>query len=311
MTICRLGRGGGLQYYPTTSSPSQRVLKKLKAFKTSSVLKAIARATRQQPSKRRQATDYPEFDAPVRKIFRAEEETVMPSSSVSRAIGRIARRTKRGTGKYRKRKFRKGYSRSSGFYGRFGGASGEDKFFDTTNSFNFDATGEVPATGQLVLIPQGVTESSRVGRKCTITSIQIKGSLIFIPAAAATAATNIFLFLIQDTQCNGAAAANADVFTGANLGRAFHNLSNSSRFKILKKWVITMVSQAGAATALNNVIRYINYFKRCNIPIEYSSTTGAITEIRSNNIFLMAGTAGQSDDTCSFEGATRVRFSDR
>ena len=36
-------------------------------------------------------------------------------------------------------------------------SSGEElKFFDTALSFTCDATGEVPATGQLALIPQGI-----------------------------------------------------------------------------------------------------------------------------------------------------------
>jgi len=234
----------------------------------------------------------------------------MPSS-VSKAIGRIARRrTPRRTYSKRSRGFKKGYYRKSGYYGRFSGRAGEDKFFDTALTFSVDATGEVPATGQLVLIPQGVTESSRVGRKCTITSIYIKGTLIDIPAAAATAASVTFIYLVQDTQCNGAAAAITDVFVSNNLNRSFVNLSNSSRFKILKKWVIPMVAQSGVSTALNNSVKYIKYFKRCSIPIEYSSTTGAITEIRSNNLFLCAGTDAQSDDKHNFEGNCRVRFSD-
>jgi len=202
----------------------------------------------------------------------------MPSSSVSRAIGRIARRTKRGTGKYRKRKFRKGYSRSSGFYGRFGGASGEDKFFDTALSFTFDSTAIVPATGQLTLIPQGVTESTRVGRKCTITSIYIIGSVNNAPAASATASVMCYLYLILDTQTNGAAAATTDVFTSASLQSAMRNLSNESRFRVLKKFRLSFNSNAGVSAAFNSYRRDIKYFKKCNIPIEYSSTTGAITE---------------------------------
>lgn len=200
-----------------------------------------------------------------------------------------------------------GYTRRVGNYGRYSGAAAERKFFDTTLSFTIDATGEVPATGQLTLIPQGDTESTRDGRKATIKSVQIRGNFEFVPAAAATADTVAFLYLIQDSQCNGAAAAATDVFTSATFHSNFINLNNSGRFRILKKWVVPMMPGAGATTAYNNVIKQIEFFKSCNIPVDWSAATGAITEIKSNNLFLMAGSSG-SDDTITFSGNCRLRF---
>ena len=113
-----------------------------------------------------------------------------------------------------------------------------------------------------------------------------------------------------DKQANGAAAAVTDVFTSANLASAMHNLSNSQRFVVLKKMKFTMGPMAGATTAYNNSTRTFEMFKKCNIPLEFSSTTGAITELRSNNVFLLAGTDQLSDDLISVAGTCRVRFSD-
>lgn len=206
--------------------------------------------------------------------------------------------------------FQPGVSRIGGYYGRYAGRNAELKFFDTTNSFTFDATGEVPATGQLVLIPQGVTESARVGRKCVIKSIQMRGICVNVPAAAATSATTCYMYVVLDKQCNGAAAAATDVMTSTNFSLSFHNLSNSQRFVVLKKFRWTFQPGAGVTTAYNNSERAYDFFKKCNIPLEFSSTTGAITEIRSNNIFLLAGSDGQSDDLVTLAGNTRVRFSD-
>jgi len=62
--------------------------------------------------------------------------------------------------------------------------------------------------------------------------------------------------------------------------------------------------------ALNNTNVPFEMYKKCNIPIEYSGTTGAITEIRSNNIFLLASSDGQADDLVTMVGNCRVRFSD-
>lgn len=192
------------------------------------------------------------------------------------------------------------------YYGR---QQGELKFFDTSLSFNVDQTGEVPVTGQLCLIPQGVTESTRVGRKCVLKSILIRFSVLQVPAAAATSADCGAIYLVLDKQTNGAAATAADVFTGTNFPIALHNLSNSGRFVILKKWVWTEQAMSGVTTAYNQSVKHYEFFKKCNIPLEFSSTAGAITELRSNNVFLLAG-AQFTDDLMQVAGNCRVRFSD-
>jgi len=205
----------------------------------------------------------------------------------------------------------RGTYRRAGYYGRYNqpGGGNEIKFFDTSLSFLVDASGEVPATGQLCLIPQGVTESTRVGRKATIKSIQLRMNLRAVPAAGATYANSTYLYVVLDKQANGAAAAVTDIFTTNSLGEAMLNMANSSRFTILKKWVMDWNPAAGATGAYNNAARHIEWFHKCNIPLEYSSTTGALTELKSNNVFLVAGAAA-NDDTVSVAGAARLRFDD-
>jgi len=208
-----------------------------------------------------------------------------------------------------------GRFRRAGFYGRYGVAAAQDgvkpelKFFDTALSFTFDDTGEVPATGQLALIPQGDTESTRDGRMAVIKSVQIRGQLQYAPGAAALASVICYLYLVLDTQTNGAAAAITDVFTSNVMQTNFLQLNNSGRFRILKKWVIAFNPPAGATTAYNNVVKPLEFYKRCNYKMDWSSTTGAITEIRSNNLFLCAGASGTgSDDTVTMSGNCRLRF---
>jgi len=206
----------------------------------------------------------------------------------------------------------RGFVRRSGLYGRFKGNDAELKFFDTALSFNIDATGEVPATGQLALIPQGDTESNRDGRKCVIKSIAIKAQLILDPGALADAAGVTAIYLVLDKQTNGAAAAITDVFTsGTNLSQVMRNMSESSRFTVLKKWVMDWNPSAGATTAYNFVAKHIDFYKKVNIPMHYNSTTGAIGEIRSNNLFLMAGCNATLDDLVAVAGTCRLRFSDK
>lgn len=203
-----------------------------------------------------------------------------------------------------------GHLRTGGFYGRFAPSGSENKFFDTALSFTIDATGEVPATGQLNLIPQGVTESTRVGRLCVLKSIQLRGLIDFNPGANATACSNVFIYLVLDTQTNGAAAAITDVLTANTMATALINLNNSMRFRILKRFCWNLAAAAGVTTAYNRSSVMLDYFKKLDIPLDFSSTTGAITEIRSNNLFLLAGSDGGEDDLVTVTGTCRVRFSD-
>jgi len=202
----------------------------------------------------------------------------------------------------------RGFLRTGGYYGRFNRGGGTElKFFDTALSFNIDSTCEVPATGQITLIPQGDTESTRDGRVCTVKSYQIKGNAQFVPATASNASSNAIIYVVLDTQCNGAAAAVTDVFSSTSVATQLMNLANSGRFRILKKLKLTFNSNAGVTTAYNNVNKLFECYGRCNLPIQFSSTTGAITEIKSNNIFLIAG-CENSDDIISIVGVARLRF---
>jgi len=205
-----------------------------------------------------------------------------------------------------------GVTRTGGYYGRFAGAGMEAKFFDVAHTFTIDNTSEVPATGQLSTIAQGNTESTVVGRKYTVTSIQGKWVLQLLPASAAVPCASTYaIYLVQDTQCNGAAATVADVFVGGAAVTGHRNLSNSQRFKILKKWTGSMAPSAGATSNLNAQNKYIEFYKKVNIPIEFSGTGGALSDNRSNNLFLIAGAVGTADDLIAVSGTTRLRFTDR
>jgi len=245
-------------------------------------------------------------DAPHHKIMRISRPLPYKGPISASAFASLKRASAVAGGRRRV-----GYSRSTGFYGRFPPAGDELKFFDTAISFSLDATGEVPATGQLNLIPQGVTESQRVGRKCIIKSLLLTFNVLLTPAASATASDVAVIYVMLDTQANGAAAAITDVFTsGTNLPSALRNLSNVDRFRVLKKIKMQYSPKAGVTTAYNTeTIHKEVYLKNLHIPLEFSSTTGAITEIRSNNIFLCAGAYGL-DDVATVAGNCRVRFDD-
>jgi len=185
----------------------------------------------------------------------------------------------------------------------------ELKYFDTANAFNIDSTGEVPATGQLCLIPMGAGASARIGRDVCIHSLHLKWNLNYSPGAVTTGVTSVGIYLLLDKQANGAAAGVTDVFTGNELTQDHLNLENSDRFCVLKRWHLVFKSRAGVSADFADDLKNIEYFMRLNIPLKYSGSTGAITELKTNNIFVMAS-AFASDDLVTVSGTTRLRYSD-
>lgn len=184
----------------------------------------------------------------------------------------------------------------------------ELKSLDYSTSFTFDTTGEIPLTGQLCLIAQGDDDTQRDGRQAYIESIEGRLIWTYQPGVAATASTTCSLFLILDTQCNGAAAIATDVFTSTALTTALSNRNNDMRFRIIEEWTETFNPNAGATGAYNSESKLIAFdIDICQV-IDYSGPNGTIGEIKSNNIFFMAGSDTLSDDTVACSGLTRVNF---
>ncbi len=213
----------------------------------------------------------------------------------------------------RRKAFVPGRDRVGGFYGRYSGAGAELKFHDVDLDDAVVATGGT-VTATVNIIAQGVTESERIGRKCTIKSINWKYR-VDMPEIDAVATPNtaeeVRVILFIDKQANGATAAITDLLETAHV-QSFRNLANSGRFVFLldKLHVLnwrTLASDNAGVVSSAEVVTEHTFFKKCNLPIEFSSTTGAIGEIRSNNIGVClvskSGTGG-------FLSKIRLRFSD-
>lgn len=212
------------------------------------------------------------------------------------------------------RPFRAGRDRVGGYYGRYSGRDSELKFFDK----QFDVT-TIAIAGELEdsinEIPQGVTESQRVGRKCTIRTINWHYLLKLTEEDAVATppeADTIRMIMYLDKQCNGAIATVLGILETAEW-QSFRNLSESGRFQILMDKTVDLnrtmgFSDGNAVGSSSEVNRSGAFYKKCNIPLEFSSTTGAIAEIRSNNIgILLLSRTNQVD----FESKIRIRFSDQ
>ncbi len=167
-------------------------------------------------------------------------------------------------------------------------------------------------TPSICLIPQGTTEVQRDGRKCTITNIawRYEFRLAETDAAATPAAPDVMrIIMFLDKQCNGATAAVTDILESADY-QSFNNLVNSGRFiKILDRTVsinyASLASDNAAVVSQAAVTRSGVFYKTCNFPLEFNGVTGAITEIRSNNLgVLLISKTG----VVEFNSKIRLRF---
>lgn len=218
----------------------------------------------------------------------------------------------RVAGPKRIRGAQRGFLRVGGFYGRYANG-GELKFFDQgLTDAVVSAAGTVQSAGSMINIAQGVTESTRVGRKCVLKSLQWNYQLALTETAGAalTGGDTVRIIVYLDKQCNGATIAVTDLMESDNY-QSFYNLANTGRFQVLydKSHDINPMAGAGdgAANDQAKVVRNFKFFKRCNLPIEYSATTGAIAEIRSNNIGILTLSAlGLTE----LDSLWRVRFAD-
>ncbi len=230
-----------------------------------------------------------------------------------------ARRTGRGAYGKGYRKYRryggKGFTRNVGYYGRYNANPGRElKFFDGTRAIASATEAGVIYDDSLNHIVQGVAEQQRIGRKVTITKLSMRG-LVKLPAQANgdDAFNRIRIIIYQDKQTNGATAAVTDLLDTADID-SFRNLENSGRFNFFYDKTITFMppnayfDSVAAQRRVNEIGKNWRFNKDCNIPVIFNSTTGAITEMPTNNIGIMAICGTFATVAPQFQYKWRVRF---
>ncbi len=208
---------------------------------------------------------------------------------------------------------RSGYSRRVGYYRGGSGGHVELKFHDVDlDDALISSSGTI--TASINLIPQGVTEVERIGRKAVIKQINWRYQLKLAEQdaqATPVASDTIRIILYVDSQTNGATAAVTDVLETANY-QSFNNLVNRGRFRILMDRthavnLMTLASDGAGVVSSASLKQNYSFYKSCALPIEFNAATGAIAEIKSNNIgVLVISNAG----TINLESKFRLRFTD-
>ena len=221
---------------------------------------------------------------------------------------RYAYRLRSQIRKRRARRYRPGFDRRVGFYGK-----PEVKFLDTLIAYeDINVTIQVDP---ILTIPRGNDQTNRIGRKINVTKVSWKGSIILSGTQNFINTTcTVKLMIVLDTQTNGLTFTANDLLTSNSI-LSFNNLSNSGRFKILYAKYITLKSAGGSGNEAIGITYgecdyWFNANINCNHTIEYDSSTntGQVSTVKSNNMYVV--TQATQPDLCDISSRVRVRFTD-
>ncbi len=184
----------------------------------------------------------------------------------------------------------------------------ELKFFDTIVAGTALATTGIITSPSLNIVPQGTTESERVGRKMMIKGIGIRFLLQFNSSTTETVEV-VRVIVVLDKQTNKTAFAITDVLEVASEG-SFNNLANKNRFLILMDRYQSINKVVDVGTNINQFVQAWSWFKELNVSIEFDNSvnTGAVSSQTSNNIAVFALTLNSTQISLGY--TARIRFLD-
>ncbi|AXQ65664.1 MAG: putative coat protein [Cressdnaviricota sp.] len=188
----------------------------------------------------------------------------------------------------------------------------ECKYFDTqlNTAGVVNNWTQIDSNDVLSGIVQGTGPSQRVGRKIKVVGFVVRLGFSTSPGG--------WCFdLVRDKQCNGVAATAAQIYTAPNRYGTLPNPFEETRFQFLKRMENFNTAQAlanvtAAAAPLTECA--ISFVKKCSIMVEYNATTGAVSDLTSDNVQLYCNstnnTAGATPVTPITTGTIRVLYTD-
>lgn len=189
----------------------------------------------------------------------------------------IVRGKRKGTRSYTNKKLNTGHKGQ------------EVKHFD-----NFQTVASISTTGaqigvDIFDVQQGLTDTTRIGRKITVSKFQWRYR-VTLPIDVAGGSETVRCIIGVDHQCNGAVSAVLDIFETVSLN-SYYNLANSDRFTVFwDRWHVLVRPAGGPLTATTVTWAEPNIFvkgsKTMSLDVEFDASAGAVTDLTSNNFFF-------------------------
>lgn len=208
--------------------------------------------------------------------------------------------------------------RSQGNYRRYQGNGGmeikfADRYFEQTLGAAVANTPEeysFKLLKSICDIPQNASANGRIGKKITLTKLNLRFECIPVELYSDARVLNFRLLVVQDTQCNGQSADIGQILSIGALPRnvaipipnavpdekpppptiCFNEMSYINRFRILLDKRFACTCSSFSATVNGNSTSWNMYrltkSLKLNVPIEFniSDATGSVDNIRTNNI---------------------------
>lgn len=187
----------------------------------------------------------------------------------------------------------------------------ELKYFDVDSAGSFGPS--ILYTNTLNPIPRGVSQSTRIGRKIAIWSIEMRWTAIVLssPTSPKTA-QDIRLLIVVDNQTNGGTVDILDLLdTQSPL--SFRNLDHATRFTIIldRRVSVNTIAGGGANTFESNFSgKIMKRFAKAIVCEFEDPGTGVLATITTRNIFFMAVTGDENPGNALLDVKFRIRYTD-
>lgn len=205
-------------------------------------------------------------------------------------------------------------------HGRYHHDDYEFKYYDTTGTVSFPASGTIVKS--INLVPQGIGASDRIGRKIQLSSIKVKVRLSIL-SNSPNASAMVRCILFMDDQANGVGLSKiSDLLSGARDTSgtlqdpsylSFANPVNSGRFTFLSDRTIALDAKTRNQNTYTGASRFaLMKVPRIGIPVEFhpvpSDDTLSIEHLASANIGLVF--IPNEPSTVSVSYQSRIRYLD-
>lgn len=183
-----------------------------------------------------------------------------------------------------------------------------------------EATYQVNTTGSFTLLANpavGADFNNRIGRKVLLKSAYIRGYVRTEESSGLGVVTTgsqiARMIIFADLQPNGATPLVADLLTQAT-PTSHLNLNNRDRFKIYcdKEYAFDPAVLGASFVGLTNQIRLVKKYKKINLEMIFSTSTGAIADVTSGALYMfwIGSQASGTNTDINAVVSTRVRYSD-
>ncbi len=175
----------------------------------------------------------------------------------------------------------------------------------TAAQASFEMSSDVPKITLLNGMQQGVTGSSRIGRRVQMKEIELRGQ---ITADASSIDTVVRVVVVYDADVQATTIEYVDLFDDAQAFLAQRKTIYMSRFRVLFDQTYHMRAQNAANTASLPIA----WKKRINLPIAFNdSSGGTVGDIESGVVYLISwGSALAAVVNPKSEFSSRISYTD-